>query len=273
MLPGSGSSLRTSKEYHYSFTTSPWRKRWGPLLSHWHKFTPQLLSVVIYSKDTYLERCGSLLSTHSLHWDRIRCRCSEYKLMTVSNGFLWDSTLFSTLQYRATILPAFKYYITCACLIFFCIFIVQILVLPKYVWFFFQLQQSCYSITQLACAFLCMTHTKSISEVNANPALRLESKLTLSFSGRLSWGFLLEWLFLSSPWSSSYVSLDTYWWVNAIIMNINRFIYFPIQTHNFNRDFSAPLWEAWGLSLYPNVRPMALEWPECPPPLVSFTAR
>ncbi|XP_062847892.1 adenylate cyclase type 2 [Trichomycterus rosablanca] len=34
-------------------------------------------------------------------------------------------------EYRATTLPAFKYYITCACLIFFCIFVVQILVLPK----------------------------------------------------------------------------------------------------------------------------------------------
>ncbi|XP_034730319.1 adenylate cyclase type 2 isoform X2 [Etheostoma cragini] len=34
-------------------------------------------------------------------------------------------------EYRATHLPAFKYYVTCACLIFFCIFIVQILVLPK----------------------------------------------------------------------------------------------------------------------------------------------
>ncbi|CAI5663159.1 adenylate cyclase type 2 isoform X2 [Oreochromis niloticus] len=34
-------------------------------------------------------------------------------------------------EYRATNLPAFKYYVTCACLIFFCIFIVQILVLPK----------------------------------------------------------------------------------------------------------------------------------------------
>ncbi|XP_044298783.1 adenylate cyclase type 2 isoform X1 [Varanus komodoensis] len=34
-------------------------------------------------------------------------------------------------QYRATTLPAFKYYVTCACLIFFCIFLVQILVLPK----------------------------------------------------------------------------------------------------------------------------------------------
>ncbi|ELK08154.1 Adenylate cyclase type 2 [Pteropus alecto] len=33
--------------------------------------------------------------------------------------------------YRATALPAFKYYVTCACLIFFCIFVVQILVLPK----------------------------------------------------------------------------------------------------------------------------------------------
>nr|XP_033785611.1 adenylate cyclase type 2 isoform X3 [Geotrypetes seraphini] len=34
-------------------------------------------------------------------------------------------------EYRATTLPAFKYYMTCAYLIFFCIFIVQILVLPK----------------------------------------------------------------------------------------------------------------------------------------------
>ncbi|CAM4590518.1 adenylate cyclase type 2 isoform X1 [Lepidochelys kempii] len=34
-------------------------------------------------------------------------------------------------EYRTTTLPAFKYYVTCACLIFFCIFIVQILVLPK----------------------------------------------------------------------------------------------------------------------------------------------
>ncbi|XP_061145188.1 adenylate cyclase type 2 [Syngnathus typhle] len=34
-------------------------------------------------------------------------------------------------EYRTTILPAFKYYVTCACLIFSCIFIVQILVLPK----------------------------------------------------------------------------------------------------------------------------------------------
>ncbi|XP_030637555.1 adenylate cyclase type 2 [Chanos chanos] len=34
-------------------------------------------------------------------------------------------------EYRATTLPAFKYYVTCACLIFLCIFIVQILVLPK----------------------------------------------------------------------------------------------------------------------------------------------
>uniref|UniRef100_H2U1I7 Adenylate cyclase type 2 n=1 Tax=Takifugu rubripes TaxID=31033 RepID=H2U1I7_TAKRU len=34
-------------------------------------------------------------------------------------------------QYRSTTLPAFKYYVTCACLIFCCIFIVQVLVLPK----------------------------------------------------------------------------------------------------------------------------------------------
>ncbi|XP_026989667.1 adenylate cyclase type 2b isoform X1 [Tachysurus fulvidraco] len=34
-------------------------------------------------------------------------------------------------EYRATALPAFKYYVTCSCFIFFCIFIVQVLVLPK----------------------------------------------------------------------------------------------------------------------------------------------
>ncbi|GLD57963.1 adenylate cyclase type 2-like isoform X1, partial [Lates japonicus] len=33
-------------------------------------------------------------------------------------------------EYRSTTLPAFKYYVTCACLIFCCIFIVQVLVLP-----------------------------------------------------------------------------------------------------------------------------------------------
>ncbi|TNM93279.1 hypothetical protein fugu_018681 [Takifugu bimaculatus] len=35
-------------------------------------------------------------------------------------------------EYRSTTLPAFKYYVTCACLIFCCIFIVQVLVLPKW---------------------------------------------------------------------------------------------------------------------------------------------
>uniref|UniRef100_H2MHE4 Adenylate cyclase type 2 n=1 Tax=Oryzias latipes TaxID=8090 RepID=H2MHE4_ORYLA len=34
-------------------------------------------------------------------------------------------------EYRSTTLPAFKYYVTCACFIFCCIFVVQILVLPK----------------------------------------------------------------------------------------------------------------------------------------------
>ncbi|XP_010788980.1 adenylate cyclase type 2 [Notothenia coriiceps] len=34
-------------------------------------------------------------------------------------------------EYRSTTLPAFKYYVTCACLIFCCMFIVQVLVLPK----------------------------------------------------------------------------------------------------------------------------------------------
>lgn len=46
---------------------------------------------------------------------------------------LMNYPIFLFFQYRATTLPAFKYYVTCAYLIFFCIFIVQILVLPKYV--------------------------------------------------------------------------------------------------------------------------------------------
>uniref|UniRef100_A0A8C9WRG7 Adenylate cyclase type 2 n=1 Tax=Scleropages formosus TaxID=113540 RepID=A0A8C9WRG7_SCLFO len=44
--------------------------------------------------------------------------------MTTENGKIKTT-------YRAMTLPAFKYYVTCACVIFFCIFIVQILVLPK----------------------------------------------------------------------------------------------------------------------------------------------
>ncbi|VTJ82719.1 Hypothetical predicted protein [Marmota monax] len=47
------------------------------------------------------------------------------------NRGLWKSQQLTREEYRATALPAFKYYVTCACLIFFCIFIVQILVLPK----------------------------------------------------------------------------------------------------------------------------------------------
>uniref|UniRef100_A0AAQ4PP76 Adenylate cyclase type 2 n=1 Tax=Gasterosteus aculeatus aculeatus TaxID=481459 RepID=A0AAQ4PP76_GASAC len=46
-------------------------------------------------------------------------------------------------EYRATTLPAFKYYVTCAYLIFFCIFIVQILVLPKYSSVVLRLMCSC----------------------------------------------------------------------------------------------------------------------------------
>ncbi|KAF7686337.1 adenylate cyclase type 2b isoform X1 [Silurus meridionalis] len=34
-------------------------------------------------------------------------------------------------EYRTTALPTFKYYVSCACFIFFCIFVVQVLVLPK----------------------------------------------------------------------------------------------------------------------------------------------
>uniref|UniRef100_A0A672MYP3 Adenylate cyclase type 2 n=1 Tax=Sinocyclocheilus grahami TaxID=75366 RepID=A0A672MYP3_SINGR len=40
-------------------------------------------------------------------------------------------------EYRATTLPAFKYYVTCACLIFFCIFIVQVLLVFVFFTFLF----------------------------------------------------------------------------------------------------------------------------------------
>uniref|UniRef100_A0A8C1XKG9 Adenylate cyclase type 4 n=1 Tax=Cyprinus carpio TaxID=7962 RepID=A0A8C1XKG9_CYPCA len=55
------------------------------------------------SRDSYLKEHGIITHLHS-----------------------WKKTVL-----LSTTLPAFKYYVTCACLIFFCIFIVQVLVLPN----------------------------------------------------------------------------------------------------------------------------------------------
>uniref|UniRef100_A0A669AZH9 Adenylate cyclase type 2 n=1 Tax=Oreochromis niloticus TaxID=8128 RepID=A0A669AZH9_ORENI len=75
----------------------------------------------------YLESWGAAKPFANLH-HRDSMTNENGKINTaVCNFFLCMFFL-----YRATNLPAFKYYVTCACLIFFCIFIVQILVLPKY---------------------------------------------------------------------------------------------------------------------------------------------
>uniref|UniRef100_G1RL77 Adenylate cyclase type 2 n=1 Tax=Nomascus leucogenys TaxID=61853 RepID=G1RL77_NOMLE len=55
-------------------------------------------------------------------------------------------------EYRATALPAFKYYVTCACLIFFCIFIVQILVLPNSGKFSASISYMLLSIVSIQCS-------------------------------------------------------------------------------------------------------------------------
>ncbi|TWW79492.1 Adenylate cyclase type 2 [Takifugu flavidus] len=68
-------------------------------------------------------------------------------------------------EYRATTLPAFKYYVTCAYLIFFCIFIVQILVLPKYVgfvfhsWFRGTMHASIFKTFAMACSYRIIQNT------------------------------------------------------------------------------------------------------------------
>uniref|UniRef100_A0A5F9C997 Adenylate cyclase type 2 n=1 Tax=Oryctolagus cuniculus TaxID=9986 RepID=A0A5F9C997_RABIT len=59
---------------------------------------------------------------------------------TVAHDFL------SLPQYRATALPAFKYYVTCACLIFFCIFLVQILLLQQFPKEILSLCLPCFSV-------------------------------------------------------------------------------------------------------------------------------
>lgn len=71
-------------------------------------------------------------------------------------------------QYRATTLPAFKYYVTCAYLIFFCIFIVQILVLPKYVGLVFHswvrgtMHASIFNTFAIACSCRVIQYTMNL---------------------------------------------------------------------------------------------------------------
>uniref|UniRef100_A0A672MZ19 Adenylate cyclase type 2 n=1 Tax=Sinocyclocheilus grahami TaxID=75366 RepID=A0A672MZ19_SINGR len=72
----------------------------------------------------YLESWGAAKPFANLH---------HRDSMTNENGKI--NTLVSQPEHThkkyTTTLPAFKYYVTCACLIFFCIFIVQVLVLPN----------------------------------------------------------------------------------------------------------------------------------------------
>lgn len=81
----------------------------------------------------------------------------------------WNETILLFFQYRATTLPAFKYYVTCAYLIFFCIFIVQILVLPKYVrlvfhsWFTGTMHVSIFKTFAMACSYLIIHYTMNLS--------------------------------------------------------------------------------------------------------------
>lgn len=82
----------------------------------------------------------NILVIHNLH----QCFSWQWVWVSKDNIFIFEWTfplklnviwpcLILSQQYRSTTLPAFKYYVTCACLIFSCIFIVQILVLPKWV--------------------------------------------------------------------------------------------------------------------------------------------
>uniref|UniRef100_A0A8C6SBF4 Adenylate cyclase type 2 n=1 Tax=Neogobius melanostomus TaxID=47308 RepID=A0A8C6SBF4_9GOBI len=71
----------------------------------------------------YLESWGAAKPFANLH---------HRESMTTDNGKI-NTTVSTETQFTSTTLPAFKYYVTCACLIFCCIFIVQVLVLPRLV--------------------------------------------------------------------------------------------------------------------------------------------
>uniref|UniRef100_A0A8C1XI09 adenylate cyclase n=1 Tax=Cyprinus carpio TaxID=7962 RepID=A0A8C1XI09_CYPCA len=81
------------------------------------------------SRDSYLKEHGIITHLHS--WKKTVLLLSPsfslpFRTKSQKKRFEEDSYRMGT-----TTLPAFKYYVTCACLIFFCIFIVQVLVLPK----------------------------------------------------------------------------------------------------------------------------------------------
>ncbi|XP_053323590.1 adenylate cyclase type 2 [Spea bombifrons] len=96
-------------------------------------------------------------------------------------------------EYRATTLPAFKYYVTCACLIFFCIFIVQILVLPK---------TSTLGIS-FGAAFLLLAFTLCICF--AGQLLQCSKKASASFL----WILKSSGLILNRPWPRITLTVTT----------------------------------------------------------------
>uniref|UniRef100_A0A8C1XMX4 adenylate cyclase n=1 Tax=Cyprinus carpio TaxID=7962 RepID=A0A8C1XMX4_CYPCA len=80
------------------------------------------------SRDSYLKEHGIITHLHS--WKKTVFLSPSFSLPFRTKS---QKKRFEEDSYRmgTTTLPAFKYYVTCACLIFFCIFIVQVLVLPK----------------------------------------------------------------------------------------------------------------------------------------------
>uniref|UniRef100_A0A9J8ASL9 Adenylate cyclase type 2 n=1 Tax=Cyprinus carpio carpio TaxID=630221 RepID=A0A9J8ASL9_CYPCA len=89
----------------------------------------------LHHRDSMTNENGKINTAVSLpmrHYEL--CNCSSQQSSLSSSFFFRNETNQSTKLKNtklATTLPAFKYYVTCACLIFFCIFIVQILVLPN----------------------------------------------------------------------------------------------------------------------------------------------
>uniref|UniRef100_A0AAZ3RUE2 Adenylate cyclase type 2 n=1 Tax=Oncorhynchus tshawytscha TaxID=74940 RepID=A0AAZ3RUE2_ONCTS len=74
----------------------------------------------------YLESWGAAKPFANLH-HRDSMTTDNGKINTTVSTHINTHTHETQTGYRATTLPAFKYYVTCACLIFCCIFIVQIL--------------------------------------------------------------------------------------------------------------------------------------------------
>ncbi|KAG8442637.1 hypothetical protein GDO86_011428 [Hymenochirus boettgeri] len=112
-------------------------------------------------------------------------------------------------EYRATTLPAFKYYVTCACLIFFCIFIVQILVLPK---------TSILGIS-FGAAFLLLSFTLFICF--AGQLLQCSKKASSSFL----WILKSSGIILNRPWPRITLTVTT----TAIILTMAIFNMFFLE--------------------------------------------